>query len=317
MNICTVDCARIQGQVAFDCYIINVCAGNIALAIADNVHVNNAVFCFNSSIAHGLAFFYNNAAALDIYYCAASVCPDTVSIALEVYITVNCNCTALAVTHSAGCIQAGCTIVLIAAVIAFDVQLYIAINNNVALIINTNSIVIAVSSNIQLAINSQLGACFSNINPLQAIRRNIFTGKLHFYGISLNIQRVAGVNLDACTLICRIIDNQGQGFACCINLGILNNVHTILVGNFAVLGKFIYSVLEYISIRFINKIKAGKGIGVFFYSRYFGINRTGIIQTAAFIIDLLIIGRLRHRSRPAEESGHHSHRQPCIFPFIP
>ena len=34
-------------------------------------------------------------------------------------------------------------------------------------------------------------------------------------------------------------------------------------------------------------------------------------------IDLLIIGRLRHRSRPAEESGHHSHRQPCIFPFIP
>ena len=53
-------------------------------------------------------------------------------------------------------------------------------------------------------------------------------------------------------------------------MGILNNVHTIFVGNFAVLGKFIYSVLEYIRISFINKIKAGKSIGVFFYSRYFG-----------------------------------------------
>ena len=177
---------------------------------------------------------------------------------------------------------------MIATVIAFDVQLYIAINNNVALIINTNSIVIAVSSNIQLAINSQLGACFSNINTLQAIRRNIFTGKLHFYGISLNIQRVGGVNLDACALICRIIDNQGQGFACCINLGILNNVHTIFVGNFAVLGKFIYSVLEYIRISFINKIKAGKSIGVFFYSRYFGFSN--IRAFAIFLIEADITG---------------------------
>ena len=289
MNISRIYRTGIQAQVTFNGYSIVSCTGNIASLIFKNVHIDSAVFCFNSSIAHVLAFFYNNAAAaINVYNGTAGICPNTICIALEVHITVNGNCTALAVTHSASCIQAGCTIVLIAAVITFNVQLYIAINNNVALIINTNSIVIAVSSNIQLAVNSQLGTCFSNINTLQAIRRNIFTGKLHFDGISLNIQRVAGVNLDACALICRIIDNQGQGFACCINLGILNNVHTILVGNFAVLSKFIYSVLEYIRISFINKIKAGKSIGVFFYSRYFGFSN--IRAFAIFLIEADITG---------------------------
>ena len=287
MNINRIYRTGIQAQVTFNGYSIVSCTGNIASLIFKNVHVDSAVFCFNSSIAHVLAFFYNNvAAAINVYNGTAGICPNTVSIALEVHITVNCNSTALAVTHSAGCIQTSCTVILVTAVIAFNIQLYIAINNNVALVINTNSIVIAVSSNIQLAVNSQLSTCLSNINTLQAIRRNIFTGKLHFYGISLNIQRVAGVNLDACALICRIIDNQGQSFSCCINLGILNNVHTILVGNFAVLGKFIYSVLNYISISFINKIKAGKSFGIFFYSRSFGFNRTGRVRAfAVFLIE--------------------------------
>ena len=210
MNINRIYCTGIQAQITFNCYSIIIRTGNITSLIFKNVHVDNAVFCLNSSITHVLTFFYNNAAAtVNVYNSTAGIGPNTVSIALEVHITINGNCTTLAVAHSAGCIQTCCTIVLITAVIAFNIQLYIAIDNNIALVINTNSIVIAVSSNIQLAINCQITACLCNINTLQAIRRNIFTCKLHFYGISFNIQRITGVNLDACALICRIIDNQG------------------------------------------------------------------------------------------------------------
>ena len=186
MNISRIYRTGIQAQVTFNGYSIVSCTGNIASLIFKNVHIDNAVFCFNSSITHVLTFFYNNTAAINVYNCTAGICPNTVSIAFEVNITVNCNCTALAVTHSAGCIQTGCTIVLIATVIAFDVQLYIAINNNVASVINTNGIIIAVCGNIQLAVNSQLRISIKSSYTLQTFRGNITTGQIHFYGISFN-----------------------------------------------------------------------------------------------------------------------------------
>ena len=199
MNISRIYRTGIQAQVTFNGYIISACSGNIALAIANNVHVNSAVFCFDCCIAHGLAFFYNNAAALDIYYCAASVCPDTVCIALEVYITVNSNAAALAVLHAAGCIQAGCSIVLIAAVIAVDVQLYITIDNYITSVINTNGIVIALCGDIHVAVYSQFGIAISNSHALQAIRAYLSTSEVHFYGICFDRQSIGIVNFNTCS----------------------------------------------------------------------------------------------------------------------
>ena len=56
-----------------------------------------------------------------------------------------------------------------------------------------------------------------------------------------------------------------------------------MVGNFGILSKFVYSVLNYIFICLVHNIPTGKSIGVFFYSRYFGFNRTGIIRAFAIL----------------------------------
>ena len=200
MNISRIYRTGIQAQVTFNGYSIVSCTGNIASLIFKNIHVDSAIFCFNSSIAHVLAFFYNNAAAaINVYNGTAGICPNTVSIALEVNVTVNCNCTTLAVTHSAGCIQTGCTVILVTAVIAFNIQLYIAINNNAALVINTNSIVIAVCGDIHVAVYSQFGIAISNSHALQAIRAYLSTSEVHFYGICFDRQSIGIVNFNTCS----------------------------------------------------------------------------------------------------------------------
>ena len=57
-----------------------------------------------------------------------------------------------------------------------------------------------------------------------------------------------------------------------------------MIGNFAVFCKLIYSVLDYICIFFVNKIKAGNSLGIFFYSRNFGFNRTGRVRAFAIFL---------------------------------
>ena len=57
-----------------------------------------------------------------------------------------------------------------------------------------------------------------------------------------------------------------------------------MIGNFAVFCKLIYSLLDYICIFFVNKIKAGKSLGIFFYSRSFGFNRIGRIRALAIFL---------------------------------
>ena len=180
MNIRNIHCAGSNADITLNGYIILICAGNIAVFIFNDVHVNHAVFSSDSGITDSLAFLNNNAATLNGNLAAAGISKQTVGIALEVYITVNCNNAALAFAHAAGCVQAACTVVIIAAVVAFNIQLYIAIDNNFASVINTDSISIAVSSNIQFAVNSQLSILIGNIDTLQAAAgNNIRTGKLH------------------------------------------------------------------------------------------------------------------------------------------
>ena len=180
MNIRNIHCAGSNTNVALDGYIILICAGNIAIFIFNDVHVNYAVFSSDSRIANSLSFLNNNAAALNGNLAAAGISKQAVGIALEGYITVNGNSAALGFSHATGCVQAACTVVIIAAIVAFNIQLYIAVYNNVAFVINTDSISIAVSSNIQLAVNSQLSIFIGNIDTLQAAAcNNIRTGKLH------------------------------------------------------------------------------------------------------------------------------------------
>ena len=180
MNIRNIHCTGSNTNVTLDGYIILICAGNIAVFIFNDVHINYAVFSSDSGIANSLSFLDYNAAALNGNLATAGISKQAVGIALEVYITVNCNSAALAVSHAASCVQAACTVVIIAAVIAFNIQLNITVYNNITFVINTDSISIAVSSNIQLAVNSQLSILIGNIDTLQAAAcNNIRTGKLH------------------------------------------------------------------------------------------------------------------------------------------
>ena len=198
MNIRNIHCAGSNADITLNGYIILICAGNIAVFIFNDVHVNYAVFSSDSGIANSLSFLNNNVAALNGNLAAAGISKQTVSITLEVYITVNCNSAALAVAHAAGCVQAACTVVSIAAIVTFNIQLYIAIDNNVTSVINTDGVGIAVCSNIQLAVNSQLSIFIGNIDTLQAAAcNNIRTGKLHFYGISLNNRIIFNVYFNA------------------------------------------------------------------------------------------------------------------------
>ena len=180
MNIAGISCTGRKNHITFDVYIIIICTGNRACFIAQNVHVDCAVLGSDSSIIHFLLRINNNAAALNINNSAAGVSKQAVSITLEVYITVYSNAATFSFAHTAGCINAGCTVIFGAAVMAFNIQLRIAVNNNVALAINANSIAIAISSNIQIAVNSQISIQLDKIDALQAFCIELFTAQLHF-----------------------------------------------------------------------------------------------------------------------------------------
>ena len=186
MNITSIGCTGRKNYITFNVYIIGICTGNIAVFTTNNVHVNCAILCSDSSIVHVLLFTNNDATALDINHSTAGVSKQAVSITLEVYITVYGNAAALCIAHSAGCINTGCTVIFSAAIVTFKVYLCITVDNNVALAINTNGIAIAISSNVQVTINSQFSIQLDKIDALQAFCIKLFTAQLHFDGISLN-----------------------------------------------------------------------------------------------------------------------------------
>ena len=186
MNIASIGCTGRKNHITFDVYIIGICTGNIAVFTTNNVHVNSGVLGSDSSIVHVLLFTNNDATALDINHSTASVSKQAVSITLEVYIAVNSNAAALCIAHAAGCINTRCAVIFSAAIVAFDIQLCIAVDNNIALAINTYGIEVAISSNVQVAVNSQIVIELYKIDALQAFCRKLFTAQLHFDGISLN-----------------------------------------------------------------------------------------------------------------------------------
>ena len=201
MLIVGISSSSIYAQVAFDGYIISACSGNIALCVTNNVHIDNAVCCSNCSVFLSLSFFYNNVATVDINYTTASISIKSVSIALEVNITINSNVATVAASHAACSIKTRCTIISPAAVIAVNVQFYIAINNNVASVINTNGIVITIYSNIHITINGQLSSANSNINTFQAAITNLTAIKVHFYSTGFYIQSISIsiIDFNTCT----------------------------------------------------------------------------------------------------------------------
>ena len=108
---------------------------------------------------------------------------------------------------------------------SFNIQLYIAINNNVASVINTNSIGCTIGGNIQIAINSQLSIIISNSYTLQSIRikhNTALIGQVHFYGISFNGQCFSIINFNTCAAQCCVLNIKGQCFAGCINFSIFH-----------------------------------------------------------------------------------------------
>ena len=130
---------------------------------------------------------------------------------------------------------------------SFNVQLYIAINNNVASVINTNSIGCTIGGNIHITINSKLSIIIGNSHALQAIRikhNTALIGQVHFYGISFNRQGISIINFNTRAAHRCILNIKGQCFARCIYLGVIHQLNAILVmSNLSILSKFIYSVL--------------------------------------------------------------------------
>ena len=140
---------------------------------------------------------------------------------------------------------------------SFNIQLYIAINNNITSVINTNSIGCTIGGNIQIAINSQLSIIIGNSHALQTIRIKHFTtfiGQVHFYGISFNRQGITIINFNTRAAHRCILNIKGQCFARCIYFCVIHQINAILViSNLSILSKFIYSVL--INYIFIGTIK--------------------------------------------------------------
>ena len=211
MNIYRIYRTSIQAQVTFNGYSIVSCTGNIASLIFKNVHVDSAVFCFDGCIAHGLTFFDHDAAALDIDFTATCVTPQTVCIAVEFYVAIDSNDATLTVSHAAGCIQACSTVVLVSAIMAFDIQFHVTVYGYITTVINTNGVVITISRNVYIALDMQCVRGTLNAHSLQSVIANVFSLQIHLQCLCLHIHLIGTIEPNAVSAATSSFYFQVQG----------------------------------------------------------------------------------------------------------
>ena len=288
-----VYCAYGYNYVTGNINLVIACADYLALFVLNGIHIDGTAGCVNCAVAVLLIGINNiDFAAVNINGCTADVSKQAVAHAGNIYIAVNINSTANCSAVACMCINACCAVLVEATALAVQYYLNIAINGGAAcMAVNAHGRVIALNINIYISVNGQVALILTDsLCTLTAL----FTVELDNQLVSLNSAVHVYVLRNTCIALACISYVDGQGFAACINGCAFNKIHALSTFTAYVdggcFGKFIAAVLncaaQYIfqilvGVTGQSSIKAGGNLS-------FRSTRNGnMLSTAALAVSLV------------------------------
>ena len=280
-------------DVAGNINLVIACADYLTVCILHGVHVNLAVCRINCAVAVLLIGINNiDFAAVNINGCAADVSKQAVAYTGNIYITVDIYCSANCSAVACMCINTCCAVLVEATALAIQYYLNIAVNGGAAcMAVNAHGGVIALNVNIYISVNGQVALILTDsLCTLTAL----LTVELNNQLVSLNSAVYVYVLRNACIALAGIGYVDSQGFAACINGCAFNKIHALSTFTAYVdrgcFGKFIAAVLncaaQYIfqilvGVTGQSSIKAGGNL-IFRSAR-----NSNMLSTAALAVSLV------------------------------
>ena len=234
-------------DVAGNINLVIACADYLTVCILHGVHVNLAVCRINCAVAVLLIGINNiDFAAVNINGCAADVSKQAVAYTGNIYITVDIYCSANCSAVACMCINTCCAVLVEATALAIQYYLNIAVNGGAAcMAVNAHGGVIALNVNIYISVNGQVALILTDsLCTLTAL----LTVELNNQLVSLNSAVYVYVLRNTCIALAGIGYIYGQSFAARINGCAFSKIHALSAFaayvNSSILGKFISAVLN-------------------------------------------------------------------------